>query len=150
MSRLNLNAVFVVNPGEGGWSWNHSSLELNICWGSWSTYVSTALVSHKDANLMSHQLKKHLENNAAWENTTKWIKQEVRCWCVGGAAERRRRRFGSSFEVSPSSCFHWVFIDNTTRLIRSVQLWKSPDSPQLVLIKKNENIFISARTFLMF
>lgn len=35
------------------------SLESDICWGGLSTYVSTALSSHKDDNLMSLQLKKN-------------------------------------------------------------------------------------------
>lgn len=126
------------------------SLESDICWGGWPTYVSTAPSSHKDDNLMSLQLKKNLENNAAWKK----IKPQLtvcmsRCLefeCVGGAAGRRR--FGSSSEHSLLCCFHWVYIYNTRLSIRSVLLWKNPESLQPVLLcagyKMNANIFLRA------
>ncbi len=124
------------------------SLEWDICWGGWSTYVSTALSSHKDDNLISLQLKKTLKITQHGKNkTTTYTVLMFRCLefgCVGGAAGRKRRKkrrrrrwwwFGSSSEVTPSSCFRWVYIYNTNRFsIRSLQLCKNPDPLQLVLL----------------
>lgn len=85
------------------------SLESDICWGGWSTYVSTALSSHKDDNLMSLQLKKTLKIMQRGKNeTTTYTVLMFRCLefgCVGGAVGRKRR-FGSSSEVTQLSCFH--------------------------------------------
>lgn len=49
------------------------SLELDICWGSWSTYVSTALVFRQ--RVWCHSNWKNL--NTASENTTKERKKTI-------------------------------------------------------------------------
>lgn len=67
------------------------SLESDICWGGWSTYVS----SHKDDNLMSLQFKKNNLKMQRWKNkTTTYSVLMLRCLefgCVGGEEEQEEQ-----------------------------------------------------------
>lgn len=138
--------------------WNHSSrrrsgmLEPGVghLLGGWSTYVSTALSSHKDDNLMPLQFKKKQTWKVmqGWKNkTTTYSVLMLRCLAFGGvggaAARRSRRRFGSSFEVCISNRLSirslqlvWVQIHSSscvqiTRLIQTCScVSASTDSKQ--------------------